>query len=139
MATETGSVYNLAAQIWNHTFYWNSLKPNGGGLPSETLMAKIVSDFGSYETFQSQFNDIAGAHFGSGWAWLVLDSSKKLKVVGTHDAENPLKDGSVPLMTCDVWEHAYYIDYRNDRLTYLKNFWSVVNWEWAESQLANAN
>jgi Fe-Mn family superoxide dismutase len=134
MSTEKGPLFNLAAQIWNHNFYWQSLSPNGGGQPTGKLAAAIDASFGSFDKFKEEFTAAAVGHFGSGWAWLVKDGDK-LKVVQSHDAGNPLTDGMTPLITCDVWEHAYYIDYRNDRAAYVKAFWEAVNWEFAESNL----
>eukprot|EP00672_Neobodo_designis_P020689 CAMPEP_0174853044 /NCGR_PEP_ID=MMETSP1114-20130205/27333_1 /TAXON_ID=312471 /ORGANISM="Neobodo designis, Strain CCAP 1951/1" /LENGTH=192 /DNA_ID=CAMNT_0016087665 /DNA_START=32 /DNA_END=610 /DNA_ORIENTATION=+ len=134
MSTEKGPLFNLAAQIWNHNFYWKSLSPNGGGQPSGKIGAAIEASFGSFDKFKEEFTAAAVGHFGSGWAWLVKDGDK-LKVVQTHDAGNPLTDGMTPILTCDVWEHAYYIDYRNDRAAYVKAFWEAVNWEFAEANL----
>jgi len=136
IATEKGVLFNLSAQIWNHTFYWNSLSPNGGGQPGAKLAAELTASFGSVEKFKEEFTAAAVGHFGSGWAWLVKDvSTNKLLVVQTHDAGTPLTDGLKPILTCDVWEHAYYVDYRNDRAAYVKAFWEAVNWEFAESNL----
>ena len=135
--TEKGKVFNLAAQVWNHTFYWKSMSPNGGGVPSGRIGAAIDKSFGSFDNFKKQFNDAAANHFGSGWAWLVRDDQNNLKIVDTHDAGNPLTQGQTPVLTCDVWEHAYYIDYRNARPTYLESWWKVVNWQFAESNLAS--
>jgi len=136
IATEKGVLFNLSAQIWNHTFYWNSLSPNGGGQPGAKLAAELTASFGSVEKFKEEFTAAAVGHFGSGWAWLVKDAStNKLLVVQTHDAGTPLTDGLKPILTCDVWEHAYYVDYRNDRAAYVKAFWEAVNWEFAESNL----
>jgi len=135
--TEKGAVFNNAAQIWNHTFYWNSLSPNGGGEPTGELLAKINADFGSFAEFKKVMSDNILGHFGSGWAWLILNSDGKLQVTQTHDAANPLSDKSgKPLLTCDIWEHAYYIDYRNARPKYVEAWWNLVNWEWAAKQLA---
>jgi len=137
--TAKGAVFNNAAQIWNHTFYWNSLSPKGGGEPQGELGEKIKKDFGSFADFKKLFTETAVGHFGSGWAWLILDNNGKLQVKGTHDADNPLSDGSgVPLLTCDVWEHAYYIDYRNARPKYLESYWSIVNWDFAAEQIQRA-
>lgn len=136
--TAEGSIFNNAAQIWNHTFYWNSMKPNGGGEPSDPLRARIINDFGSFSNFKEAFNVAAGGHFGSGWAWLVL-GQEKLKIYATSDAGNPMRDGTgIPLLTCDVWEHAYYIDYRNDRAKYLTAWWNVVNWDFANENYKKA-
>ena len=134
MSTEKGPLFNLAAQIWNHNFYWQSLSPNGGGAPKGKLAQEIDSSFGSFDKFKEEFTAAAIGHFGSGWAWLVHDGTK-LRVVQTHDAGCPLTEGLKPLITCDVWEHAYYIDYRNDRAAYVKAFWEAVNWDFAESNL----
>ena len=128
-------IFNNAAQVWNHTFYWNSMKPNGGGLPSGELAKKIDADFGSFDAFKDAFKQAATTQFGSGWAWLVLDGDK-LKVTKTANADLPLAHGQKALLTCDVWEHAYYIDYRNARPTYLNAFWALVNWEFAASHFA---
>lgn len=127
--------YNLAAQIWNHTFYWNCLSPNGGGAPSGALADALTKDFGSVDEFKKQFTAAAVTHFGSGWAWLVKDSEGKLKVHSTHDAGCPLSEGLKPVLTCDVWEHAFYIDYRNDKAKYVEAFWGAVNWEFAAGNL----
>lgn len=134
-----GPMFNNAAQIWNHTFYWKSMKPNGGGEPTGAIKAKIDEDFGSFEKFKTDFSAAAAGHFGSGWAWLLLGGDKKLKIQQTHDAGNPIRDGSgTPLLTCDVWEHAYYIDYRNDRAGYIKAWWNTINWDFANENLAAA-
>ncbi len=130
--TSKGGVFNNAAQIWNHTFYWHSLSPNGGGAPGGALGAAITRDFGSFEDFQKQFSAAAAGQFGSGWAWLVSDSSGKLSIRATPNAETPLTDSAVTaLLTCDVWEHAYYIDYRNARPNYIAAWWKLVNWDFA--------
>ena len=127
-----GPVFNNAAQIWNHTFYWNSLSPNGGGRPTGALAAQIDRDFGSFDAFKEKFSAAAAGHFGSGWAWLVKSDDGKLKIVDTHDAGNPIRDGTgKPLLTIDVWEHSYYISYRNARPKYIEAFWNVVNWDFA--------
>lgn len=129
-----GGLFNNAAQIWNHTFYWNSLSPNGGGQPSGSLAAAIDDSFGSFDAFKDQFTASAGGNFGSGWTWLVKNKDGSLEIVNTGNAETPLTDESMtPLLTVDVWEHAYYVDYRNDRGGYLKGFWELVNWEFAAS------
>lgn len=128
-------IFNNAAQIWNHTFYWHSMKPNGGGKPSPMLLSKIEEDFGSFEEFTAQFKQAGSTQFGSGWAWLVSDKGK-LKIVKTSNASVPFTDGLKPLMTCDVWEHAYYIDFRNKRPDYLSVFLQhLVNWDFAEKNL----
>ncbi|ORC88295.1 iron superoxide dismutase [Trypanosoma theileri] len=135
--TEKGPVFNLAAQIFNHTFYWESMCPNGGGEPKGKLAEEINASFGSFAKFKEEFTNAAVGHFGSGWAWLVKDTaSGKLKVYQTHDAGCPLTEPHLkPLIACDVWEHAYYIDYKNDRAAYVQTFWNVVNWKHAEKLL----
>ena len=136
IATEKGPIFNLAAQIFNHTFYWNCLTPNGGGQPRGKLLEEINGSFGSFDKFKEVFTAASVGHFGSGWAWLVKDTAdNKLKVVQTHDAATPLTDKLKPILTCDVWEHAYYVDYRNDRAAYVKTYWNLVNWEFAEKNL----
>lgn len=132
IALSEGGLFNNAAQVWNHTFYWNSLSPSGGGAPTGELADAIDSAFGSYDDFKEIFANKAGANFGSGWTWLVSNSAGELEIVNTGNAETPLTNPDLtPLLTCDVWEHAYYIDYRNARPEYLKNFWEIVNWEFA--------
>lgn len=131
-----GGIFNNSAQIWNHTFYWNSLSPNGGGQPTGAIGSLIQRDFGSFEQLKEQMTKSAATNFGSGWTWLCLDADKKLKIVNTSNAETPLTDSTLkPLLTIDVWEHAYYIDYRNARPKYLEAFWALVNWEFANAQL----
>ena len=138
--TEKGPIFNLAAQIWNHSFYWKSMSPAGGGEPSGRIADEIKSSFGSFEQFKKEFTAAAVGHFGSGWAWLVKDGdSGKLKVMQTHDAGNPLTERVKPILTCDVWEHAYYIDYKNDRASYVEAFWRSVNWQFAEENLVSAS
>lgn len=124
----SGGIFNNAAQIWNHTFYWNSMSPNGGGEPDGNIADALKKAFGSIDKFKEQFTQSALTQFGSGWAWLVKDADGKLEIVSTSNAGNPLTDGKTPLLTCDVWEHAYYIDTRNDRGQYVTNFWELVNW-----------
>ena len=126
-----GPLFNNAAQVWNHTFYWNCLSPKGGGEPEGKLAEAIQNDFGSLAKFKEKFSDAAVKQFGSGWAWLVRTKDGKLAVESTGNAGNPLKEGKTPLLTCDVWEHAYYIDYRNARPKYVEAFWKIVNWEHA--------
>ena len=126
-----GPVFNNAAQVWNHTFYWNSLSPSGGGAPSGPLADAITRDFGSFDAFKKEFTAAAMGQFGSGWAWLVRDGEGKLKVTKTSNAETPLTAHHTPLITCDVWEHAYYIDFRNNRAAYVDGFWKLVNWDFA--------
>lgn len=131
-----GPIFNNAAQVWNHTFYWNCLAPKAGGEPGGRLADAIKKDFGSFESFKEQFTKTATSLFGSGWAWLVQGDGK-LEIVGTSNAENPLTQGKKPLMTCDVWEHAYYIDYRNRRPDYVGSFWKLVNWDFVGQQAAS--
>jgi len=131
----SGGIFNNAAQVWNHTFYWNSLSPNGGGAPSGALADALNDTFGSIEAFKEQFSNTAVTTFGSGWAWLVRTPEGRLEVVGTSNAGNPLTEGKTPLLTCDVWEHAYYIDYRNARPKYVEAFWNLVNWDFAAANL----
>ncbi len=132
-----GGLFNNAAQVWNHTFYWNSLSPNGGGKPSGELATAINDAFGSFDEFKSQFTASAGGNFGSGWTWLVKNASGKLEIVNTSNADTPITDPSItPLLTVDVWEHAYYVDYRNARPEYLKNFWELANWEFAAANFS---
>jgi Fe-Mn family superoxide dismutase len=132
-----GKLFNQAAQIWNHSFFWQCLSPNGGGAPEGDLAEAIAGAFGSYEAFRDEFTQAAKGHFGSGWAWLVHDGSK-LSVVTTHDADLPLVHGQKALLTLDVWEHAYYIDYRNARPDYIATFLDhLVNWEFAAKNLSS--
>ena len=131
----SGAVFNNAAQVWNHTFYWNSLSPQGGGSPPQELSDILEKAFGSVEQFKEQFTACALGQFGSGWAWLVKKSNGELAVQATGNADNPLQTGDQPLLTCDVWEHAYYIDYRNARPNYLKAFWEIVNWTFINQNL----
>ena len=132
-----GGVFNNAAQIWNHTFYWHSLSPNGGGAPTGAIGEAIDKSFGSLDAFKEEFASSAAGNFGSGWTWLVQKADGDLAIVNTSNAETPLTDdGATPLLTVDVWEHAYYIDYRNSRPDYLKAFWELVNWEFAEANLS---
>ena len=131
-------IFNNAAQAWNHTFYWNSMKPGGGGMPTGDLAQKIEADFGSFEKFVEAFKTAGATQFGSGWAWLVLDKGM-LKVTKTLNADNPLTSEQVPLLTMDVWEHAYYLDYQNKRPDYIGAFLgNLVNWEFAAQNLAAA-
>ena len=131
-------IFNNAAQAWNHTFYWNSIKPNGGGTPTGALAEKISADFGSFEAFVDEFKKAGATQFGSGWAWLVLDNGT-LKVTKTGNAENPLTTGATPLLTMDVWEHAYYLDYQNRRPDYINDFLTkLVNWDFVSANFAAA-
>ena len=130
----SGGIFNNVAQIWNHTFFWSCLTP-GGSEPSEALQARLNEAFGSVDAFKEKFTTTAINTFGSGWAWLVKTADGKLDVVSTSNAGNPLTDGHTPLLTCDVWEHAYYIDHRNARPKFLEAFWSLVNWDFVERNL----
>lgn len=135
---EKAGVFNNAAQVWNHTFYWNSMTPNGGGKPSGALAAKIDEDFGSFDAFVDAFKSAGATQFGSGWAWLILKDGK-LDVTKTANADCPLTDGATPLLTMDVWEHAYYLDYQNRRPDYMTTFLDkLVNWSFVEENFANA-
>ncbi|MCU0503221.1 MAG: superoxide dismutase [Anaerolineae bacterium] len=132
---EMTGVFNNAAQIWNHTFFWNSMKPDGGGKPSGALAKMIDEAFGSYEKFAEQFKAAAVGRFGSGWAWLVVDGGA-LKIVSTPNAETPITKGQTPLITVDVWEHAYYLDYQNRRPDFVQAFLDkLVNWDFAAANL----
>jgi superoxide dismutase, Fe-Mn family len=131
-------LFNNAAQAWNHTFYWQCMKPNGGGTPTGELATKIAADFGSFEQFVEAFKTAGATQFGSGWAWLVLDGDT-LKVTKTPNADNPLTSGQVALLTMDVWEHAYYLDYQNKRPAYIDDFvGKLVNWDFVSQNLAAA-
>ncbi|GAB6139365.1 superoxide dismutase [Fe] [Methylosoma difficile] len=132
----SGGIFNNAAQVWNHTFYWNSLAPSAGGAPTGELAAAIDAQFGSFEKFKEDFTKCAVTTFGSGWAWLVKNADGSLALVSTSNAACPLTTGQKPLLTCDVWEHAYYIDYRNARPAYLEAFWALVNWDFAAANFA---
>lgn len=128
-------IFNNAAQVWNHTFYWHSMKPNGGGKPDAEVLAKIEADFGSYDNFVNEFKTAGATQFGSGWAWLVLENGK-LKITKTANAHMPLTGNAKPLMTMDVWEHAYYLDYQNARPNYIETFLDkLVNWDFVKQNL----
>ncbi len=131
----SGGIFNNAAQICNHTFYFNGFKPKGGGEPKASLADAIKNTFGSFTTFKEKFSQAAATQFGSGWAWLVKNAQGKLEIVATGNAGNPMTDGKKPLLTCDVWEHAYYIDYRNARAKYIEHFWEIINWDFVAGQL----
>jgi Fe-Mn family superoxide dismutase len=133
----SGGVFNNAAQIWNHTFYWHSLSPKGGGKPSGDLAKAIDAKFGSFDEFKKQFSAAAVGTFGSGWAWLVKHKDGSVAIESTSNAATPLTTDRKPLLTCDVWEHAYYIDYRNRRPDYVAAFWNLVNWEFASKNFAS--
>jgi len=132
--TSSGGVFNQSAQVWNHTFYWHSMKPGGGGEPKGALHDAIVKSFGSFADFKTKFSAAAVGQFGSGWAWLVKDGSG-LAITSTSNAGTPLTEGKTPLLTCDVWEHAYYVDYRNARPKYVEAWWNLVNWDHAAKHL----
>ena len=131
-----GGVFNNAAQIFNHTFYWNCLTPDSTGKPAGALAAAIDKEFGSFDAFKEKFSQTAITTFGSGWGWLVKNADASLALVSTSNAGTPLTTGQTPLLTCDVWEHAYYIDYRNARPGYVKAFWELVNWEFVAKNFA---
>jgi len=124
-----GGIFNNGAQVWNHTFYFEAFSKNGRKEPSGNLADAVRQSFGSFDAFKEQFNKAAGTLFGSGWAWLAKNKDGSLQIVQESNAGNPLKKGLIPLMTCDVWEHAYYIDYRNKRPDYIKNFWEILDWD----------
>ncbi len=128
----SGAIFNNSAQVWNHTFYWESLSPNGGHAPKGQLADAINQTFGSFEKFKEAFTQKATTNFGSGWTWLVKNKSGQLEIINTSNAANPMTDGHKPLITCDVWEHAYYIDYRNARPKYVEAFFALANWAFAE-------
>lgn len=132
----SGGVFNNAAQIWNHTFYWNSLTPKGAGAPTGALADAINSKWGSFDAFKAEFTKLGLANFGSGWTWLVKKADGTLDIVNTTGAGTPLTTDSKALLTIDVWEHAYYIDYRNARAKYVEAFWGIVNWDFAAKNFA---
>ena len=132
----SGGVFNNAAQVWNHTFYWNCLSPNGGGAPTGALAAAIDAKFGSFEEFKKQFNQSGATNFGSGWTWLVKNADGSLEIFNTSNAGTPMTSGKQALLTLDVWEHAYYIDYRNARPKYLETIWNIVNWDFVAANFA---
>lgn len=130
-----GGMFNNAAQVWNHSFYWNCLKPQGGGAPTGKLAEAIDAAFGSFDAFKAEFSKTAIGTFGSGWAWLVQRADGSLALVSTSNAATPLTGTDKPLLTCDVWEHAYYVDYRNARPKYVEAFWNLVNWDFVAAQM----
>ncbi len=134
--SSSGPVFNNAAQIWNHTFYWNCLSPNGGGAPEGAVADAINAAFGSFDEFKAKLNDKAVNNFGSSWTWLVKNADGSLEIVNTSNAATPMTEGQTAILTVDLWEHAYYIDYRNARPTYLNAFWNLVNWEFVAKNLA---
>lgn len=127
--SSSGGLFNQAAQVWNHTFYWHCLSPHGGGEPGGALAEAIDARFGSFATFKETFNAQAMANFGSGWTWLIKTGDGGVDIVNTSNADTPIAHGQIPLLTIDVWEHAYYIDYRNARPKYLENVWKILNWD----------
>lgn len=134
--TSSGGIFNNAAQVWNHTFFWNSLSPNGGGEPTGAVAEAINKAFGSFDAFKEAFTKSAATNFGSGWTWLVKNAEGNLEIVNTSNAGSPITEAGVtPILTVDVWEHAYYIDYRNARPNYLAAYWALVNWEFANKNL----
>ncbi len=135
IASTSGGVFNNAAQVWNHTFYWHSMSPNGGGAPTGAIADAIDAAFGDFDSFKAAFSAAAGGQFGSGWAWLVQSADGKLEITTTGNAGTPLTDGVTPILTCDVWEHAYYVDYRNARPAYIEAWWKLVNWDFANKNL----
>lgn len=132
--TSEGGIFNNAAQVWNHTFYWNCLTPQSKGTPTGALADKINQAFGSFAQFKERFTQTAITTFGSGWAWLVKKQDGTLDIVSTSNAQTPMTSKQMALLTCDVWEHAYYIDYRNARPQYVDHFWELVNWDFAAAQ-----
>lgn len=132
----SAGIFNNAAQIWNHTFYWNSLAPNAGGEPTGALGAAITAKWGSFDGFKEAFNKSAAGNFGSSWTWLVKKADGSLDIVNTSNAATPMTGADKPLLTCDLWEHAYYIDYRNSRPNYLATYWKLVNWQFASANFA---
>ncbi len=133
--SSSGGIFNNGAQVWNHTFYWNCLAPNAGGTPKGTVEDAIVESFGSFNQFKDKFSIAAATLFGSGWAWLVKKSDGKLEIIQESNAGNPLKDGHTPILTCDVWEHAYYLDKQNRRPDYIADFWNLVDWNAVKNKL----
>jgi superoxide dismutase, Fe-Mn family len=132
----SGGMFNNAAQIWNHTFYWFCLKPNGGGQPTGALADAINKKFGSFDEFKKQFTQTCVTTFGSGWGWLVKNADGSVELMSTSNAQSPMTSGKTALLTCDVWEHAYYVDYRNRRPDYVAAFWNLVNWDFVSKNFA---
>jgi superoxide dismutase, Fe-Mn family len=131
-----GGIFNNAAQIWNHTFYWNCFTPHSSGEPTGKLADAITKKFGSFAEFKKMFSQSATTLFGSGWAWLTKNVQGELEIVNTNNAELPMRQNKKALLTCDVWEHAYYIDYRNVRANYIENFWKIINWDFVAENFA---
>ncbi len=138
VVASTGGVFNNAAQAWNHAFFWDCMTPSQHGGPTGKLAEAIDRDFGDLESFKKQFSDAAKTLFGSGWAWLAADAAGKLSILPLSNADTPLKHDQTPLLTLDVWEHAYYLDYRNERPRFVEGFWDVVNWDFATRLLAGS-
>jgi Fe-Mn family superoxide dismutase len=132
----SGGVFNNAAQVWNHTFYWNCMAPNAGGAPTGALAEAINAKFGSFDNFKAEFTKSCVGNFGSGWTWLVKKADGSVEIVNTSNAATPLTGADKPLLTCDVWEHAYYVDYRNARPKYVETFWNLVNWNFVAKNFA---
>ncbi|WP_028100409.1 superoxide dismutase [Fe] [Pseudoduganella violaceinigra] len=132
----SGGVFNNAAQVWNHTFYWNCMAPNAGGAPSGAVADAINAKFGSFDNFKAEFTKSCVGNFGSGWTWLVKKADGSVEIVNTSNAATPLTGADKPLLTCDVWEHAYYVDYRNARPKYVEIFWNLVNWNFVAQNFA---
>ncbi|MFO7873852.1 MAG: superoxide dismutase [Bacteroidales bacterium] len=130
-----GGIFNNGAQVWNHTFYWEGFSPNGGGEPEGKLMEAINDHYGSFEKLKEEFTNAATTLFGSGWTWLVKDDTGKLEIMQTSNADNPLRYNKTPLLTCDMWEHAFYLDYQNRKPEYLAAFWKIVDWKKVESRM----
>lgn len=130
----SGDIFNNAGQVWNHNFYWQCLSPNGGGSPETALAEALRDKFGSLQNFQTAFTKQAEGLFGSGWVWLIQNPDGALNIIYTGNAGCPIRSGHRPLLTCDMWEHAYYIDYRNRRPDYMRGFWQLVNWQFVESR-----
>jgi Fe-Mn family superoxide dismutase len=130
----SGGIFNNAAQVWNHTFYWHCMRPQGGGTPSGSLGEAITSTFGSFDNFKEKFSNDAATNFGSGWTWLVKNNDGSIDLLNTSNAGTPMTEGKKAVLTIDVWEHAYYIDYRNARPKYIEAFWNIVNWDYAAQQ-----
>lgn len=135
ICNESGPVFNNAAQAWNHTFYWKCMSPQGSEKPKGQIAAEIDAAFGSFEWFKEEFSKAAAGQFGSGWAWLARERDGKLVICQSANADNPMQNGQVPLLACDVWEHAYYIDYRNARPKYIEAWWNLVNWDFVNTEL----
>jgi len=135
--TSSAGIFNNSAQVWNHSFYWNCLSPNGGGEPSGTLADAINSAFGSFSEFKEKFATSAVTNFGSGWTWLVKNADGSVEILNTGNAGTPLtEEGKTPILTCDVWEHAYYVDYRNARPKYVEAYWNLVNWDFVAANFS---